>query len=111
MIHSSHIVSGASERGFSTYLRLALWAAPLLTCSAWLTQWLWRFPPMSLGAGLTAGSLALGVLVGAMAASFACFRLIRTPTARTIESYALAGINLILLFVALLAGYAVLSAH
>ena len=96
-------------RGFSVPLRIALWAAPLLACGAWLAQWFWRFPPRSFGSSVTAKLLVLGILLGATSALFACYRLVRKSTARTGEAYALAGVNIALLLAALLLLVAAIS--
>jgi hypothetical protein len=92
----------ASKRGFSPPLRAALWASPILILAAWLSQSLWRFPPLSVGASYTAKALVVGALLASVSALCADYRLVRTRASRTIEAYVLAGVNTILLLAVLL---------
>jgi hypothetical protein len=92
----------ASKRGFSQPLRAALWGSPLFIVGAYLAQWLWRFPPLSVGASLTAKALALGAFLASISALCAGYRLVRTPDSRTLGGYVLTGVNTIPLLLAVL---------
>jgi hypothetical protein len=91
-----------SNQVFSQPLRAALWGSPLLLIGAWLAQWLWRFPPLSVGASLTAKALVLGAFLASISALCAGYRLVRTRASRTVEGYVLAGVNTIPLLLAVL---------
>jgi hypothetical protein len=92
----------APNQGLSQPLRAALWGSPLLMAGAWLAQWLWRFPRLSVGASLTAKVLALGAFLASVSALCAGYQLVRTRASRTVEGYVLAGVNAIPLVLAVL---------
>ena|ERR1700722_9944173 len=92
----------ASNQGFSQPLRAALWGSPLLMIAAWSAQWLWRFPPLSVGASLTAKALALGAFLASISALRAGYRLVRTRASRTVVGYVLTGVNTIPLLLGVL---------
>jgi hypothetical protein len=106
---SAQVSNNLPRKGFPATLRLALWGAPLLTVVAWLAQEHWRFVPTSVGAKFTEKALLIGVVVGSISAIRATYRLIRTPNARTVESFALAGVNGLLLLACILSVSAALT--
>jgi ABC-type amino acid transport system permease subunit len=91
-----------SKQSFSQPLRAALWGSPLVMIGAWMAQWLWRFPPRSVGASLTAKALALGALLASISALCATYRLVRTRPLRTVEGYVLTCVNTIPLLFAVI---------
>jgi hypothetical protein len=85
-------------------LRVVLWGAPLAVAVAWLAQWHWHFPRHSLGASITAMLLVLGSVVASVSAVFAIYRLVRTPSSRSILTFVLVAINALILIGVLLVG-------
>jgi hypothetical protein len=79
-----------SDQKFSQPLRAALWGSPVLIIEAYLAQWLWRFPPLSVGASLTAKALACGALLASISALCAGYRLVKTRASRTVETHGVA---------------------
>ena len=97
----SNVVEAIETRGFSPALRASLWGPSLMVCSAYAVQGYWRFPPLSVGARLTALMLIVGGAIGGIACVSAWFILIRRSSARTAHSFVLAAVNSILLLLAL----------
>ena len=95
--------------GFATPLRIALLVTALLSSGAWIIQWLAAFSVPSTGSSATAGALVLGLLLATVITPFAVYRLMRSPSSRTVASYALTSVCLALLFLALLVGISLVA--
>jgi hypothetical protein len=98
-----------AAQGISHRLRLALWGGPILTIAAFFSQWYWRFPPLSVGAGFAAKSVLLGGIVGSVSAVIAIYQLISYPSSRTVERLVLASVNVLMLLSCITMGIALVS--
>ena len=83
-------------------LRIALWASPLVALSAYVIQAIFRFPPLSRGAGLTAFTLVVGLVLGGATALFGFYYSIRRRGAWTKRTSVLLAVNTVLLIGAVL---------
>jgi hypothetical protein len=78
-------------------LRMALWASPLVAIAGYALQAIFRFPHLSRGAGLTALTLVLGLVLGGATALFGFYQVVRRPDAWTKTARALLAVNTVLL--------------
>ena len=96
-------MSSATQTKFSPLLLFGLVAPLVVATAAWFLQLFARFPPMSLGASLTAVTFALVPLIEILAVPAAVAVLIRRPESRTVTNVSLTVIcALVLLAAALL---------
>lgn len=82
-------------------LSVALWASPLVAIGAYLAQAAFRFPPQTKGAGVTALTFVLGLVLSGMTTLFGFYQLARKSDAWTIKSGSLLAVNVVLLLLAL----------
>lgn len=103
------MTSDHSVRGITGPLRVALVVAAFLAPTAWVIQYFGAFPVASVASSATAVALVVGVILAFIVTPVAIVHLVRTPMARTPVSYALTGICLILMLLALLLGAAIID--
>ena len=104
MSDSRQAATHTAKRGFPSFLRWALLAAPLPILAAGAVQFYWLFSPLSVGASMTETAGILGAIVASVSAMIGAYRLVRFPVSRNTEAFILTSINALIS----LAGFALL---